>query len=1037
MMGYDDIPFEESEDLGKIEDAGIVVQGGGIDRYWDRDQIELNTKLYVGESKLRNEKWLHDSNEALDHFRLRSIEFGNWMSQEDRANFLYASMLGLHQLAKIFGIPDKYIGFGQKLSIALGARGKGGQAAAHYESTPNAVINITKTQGMGSLAHEYGHAIDNILSFYTKSKQTFVSGGRTTRQGHDENIAKNGNFYEKEFEELFNRLYFEKDGKDTDFNKNLNGKGDYLNRRNEVFARTFEVYISNLQKSKSLTNDFLAPTEFDKVYPSKKLVGRVAPIIKKIITSGFKLMAEKAPTQSLNGVESIMSGVDGFRKTLVRNGNLEDTIKHIKRIALRDIPVVRELALNLQGESVGETAQNIWEFIRENLTYELDTEGIEELRTPARTLHDKTFDCDDATILTSAILSNLDIVHEYRITAYEEVGKFGHIYPVAIDENGEDWVIDAVPEIPYFNYEEHPIIDQITVKINPMDIQELSGIEDDMLEQELFEEEMLNGDFSEEEISDEEIEQDLIEEMNQPFSLSGMDEEDEEDEDMFDGSFLSGLGEVDSEDEADIIIQSKDDAIRLLENGILAEVVKAQKSLINEKRNPTALSQIVKVDNEIALLNEVIESWEDQEERDNALLMAVGQNTSYKNFYRSMIMSLEELENSTEELSGIDDEEEPIFLAKIDSDLSIEDLLEANEDEEEDEDLDGIFRRKGRGKKKRKGLFRRLSKGAKKVFRKVGKVAKKAVKAVVRFNPATIAVRAAILLVLKTNLFKMSSQLIYGYLTQSQAQAKNVDLNEWRKLVNAKNKAERFFKKLGGKGSAFRRAITKGRAAKKTGLRLNGLGAAAAVGGTAAASGFIAFAKRLLSKVNPARLFKKVAAKVKAKQATKATTGIPPSRNIQPARRGSQVPSASPFDDNTIDPSNNGGDNNMGMMDKLKGFLTQHKKTVIIGSLGTTIVIIGVIVWNSQKKKKKNQLRGMKAARTRARNRKQLQGLLGSTSTPKRRATKAIGSAKKKAPVLNGKSRFSQMHAKAKQLQKKHPKTKYSKLLSMASKQIK
>ncbi|MBO6226210.1 MAG: hypothetical protein J6N68_00830, partial [Shewanella sp.] len=48
------------------------------------------------------------------------------------------------------------------LGIAFGSRGKG-KYSAHYE-TNNIVINLTKTKGAGSLAHEWFHALDNYFS---------------------------------------------------------------------------------------------------------------------------------------------------------------------------------------------------------------------------------------------------------------------------------------------------------------------------------------------------------------------------------------------------------------------------------------------------------------------------------------------------------------------------------------------------------------------------------------------------------------------------------------------------------------------------------------------------------------------------------------------------------------------------------------------------------------------------------------------------------------------------------------------------------
>ena len=97
---------------------------------------------------------------------------------------------------------------------------------------------------------------------------------------------------------------------------------------------------------------------------------------------------------------------------------------------------------------------------------------------------------------------------------------------------------------------------------------------------------------------------------------------------------------------------------------------------------------------------------------------------------------------------------------------------------------------------------------------------------------------------------------------------------------------------------------------------------------------------------------------------------------------------------------------------------------------------------------------GLKAARTRKRNQKlALQGAPKRTytrkkATPKRRkkqlgrgSTTIIkhptkGKGKARMSIRSSGDRFRMMHQIAKDLQKKHPKTKYSTLLSRASKQL-
>ena len=97
----------------------------------------------------------------LDTFGFRGGEFGNWLNQNDRQASLNMGFEALKDLAAALHISDKDIAFGGTLAIAFGARGSG-NAAAHYEPLRK-VINLTKMNGAGSLAHEWWHALDDYL----------------------------------------------------------------------------------------------------------------------------------------------------------------------------------------------------------------------------------------------------------------------------------------------------------------------------------------------------------------------------------------------------------------------------------------------------------------------------------------------------------------------------------------------------------------------------------------------------------------------------------------------------------------------------------------------------------------------------------------------------------------------------------------------------------------------------------------------------------------------------------------------------------
>lgn len=107
--------------------------------------------------------------DMMNTFNFKGGEFGNWLSDNDRQQSLNYGYDALLDLSKALSILPTDISLGGKLSIAFGSRGSG-SALAHYEPDRE-VINLTKMKGAGSLAHEWGHALDDIMG-----KQLGVNG---------------------------------------------------------------------------------------------------------------------------------------------------------------------------------------------------------------------------------------------------------------------------------------------------------------------------------------------------------------------------------------------------------------------------------------------------------------------------------------------------------------------------------------------------------------------------------------------------------------------------------------------------------------------------------------------------------------------------------------------------------------------------------------------------------------------------------------------------------------------------------------------
>lgn len=96
-------------------------------------------------------------------FGFRGVEFGLWNNQDERQEVMNHAYDGLLDLAEVLGVPPKALSLNGDLALAFGARGQGlSGAIAHYERG-HAVINLTKMQGAGALAHEWFHAADHYF----------------------------------------------------------------------------------------------------------------------------------------------------------------------------------------------------------------------------------------------------------------------------------------------------------------------------------------------------------------------------------------------------------------------------------------------------------------------------------------------------------------------------------------------------------------------------------------------------------------------------------------------------------------------------------------------------------------------------------------------------------------------------------------------------------------------------------------------------------------------------------------------------------
>jgi len=207
-------------------------------------------------------------------FGFRGVQFGTYVNNDKRQQDLNNAYDGLLDLADVLGIPPQAISLNGELGLAFGARGNGGKdaASAHYESK-EVVINLTKANGAGSLAHEWWHALDNYFAkqgelksksgeFITelnrpKRKEIIRDGRRTIVDADPNDFGVRPEVYDA-FKNIVNVI--KNETKLYERSNVLDGRktADYWTTTRELTARAFERFVIDELKTKGYESDYLA-----------------------------------------------------------------------------------------------------------------------------------------------------------------------------------------------------------------------------------------------------------------------------------------------------------------------------------------------------------------------------------------------------------------------------------------------------------------------------------------------------------------------------------------------------------------------------------------------------------------------------------------------------------------------------------------------------------------------------------------------------------------------------------------------------------
>lgn len=282
--------------------------GSRLEKYWTEEKFFDFYRRATNQKSLPKDFNLNDNTmtDFVNRFGIRGLQFGNWVTFEDKYNYIACLHLALTDLNKVLKFRNNDLGFGQ-LGIAFGARGMS-SALAHFESCYNA-INITRywtekrlknevikqgrtpedkysksyrfveTGGMGSFAHEWAHFLDYNVGRYIEPhpESNWITGPyRSTATQKIEYDSKYP--IHRAMEMVLQSLFWKPDGSKSGYKTRIQASSDYVNRRLEIFARVFEQYIQYKLKEMNVRNVFLAKTAYKSwYYLSPKELKAVVP----------------------------------------------------------------------------------------------------------------------------------------------------------------------------------------------------------------------------------------------------------------------------------------------------------------------------------------------------------------------------------------------------------------------------------------------------------------------------------------------------------------------------------------------------------------------------------------------------------------------------------------------------------------------------------------------------------------------------------------------------------------------------------------
>lgn len=186
------------------------------------------------------------------------------------------------------------------------------------------------------------------------------------------------------------------------------------------------------------------------------------------------------------GANKILNKLPQFANEQIKlkqNQTVSDIISAIKKTHKQFASDYDKIAPYFLGNNIEQTCKNIFDFLRQNTKYFIESENRQSVKSPAAILKTKHIDCKNYALFTAGILDALDraglqqIDYCYRFVSSKVFDTNPtHVFVCALDENENEIWVDPIPEVLYFDHKLnffHPI----DKYFRAMPLYQISGIE--------------------------------------------------------------------------------------------------------------------------------------------------------------------------------------------------------------------------------------------------------------------------------------------------------------------------------------------------------------------------------------------------------------------------------------------------------------------------------------------------------------------------------------------------------------------------------